>query len=199
VVSVVTAPAPPTPLLTDIGSGVVGKLESAANPAPAVPSAGAGVAGTGSIGAGVLGIATDGNGVEGTSSGLNGVRGESTAPGGLGVYGVSAGSGWPLRWRPWMFERAADLYAQGWTLLGRLDWWVKERRECPPRWIRHRLWLRLAPGAGLSAVTYNGMPAAGLVDSSYRWRPPRHGRGAEADPTATSGAAAVSDSGRASR
>jgi hypothetical protein len=50
-----------------------------------------------------------------------------------------------------------------------------------------------------TAVTYNGMPAAGLVDSSYRWRPPRHGRGAEAEPTAASGAAAVSDSGRASR
>jgi hypothetical protein len=46
-----------------------------------------------------------------------------------------------------------------------------------------------------TAVTYNGMPAAGIVDSSYRWRPPRHGRGAEADPTAASGAAAVSDSG----
>ena len=50
-----------------------------------------------------------------------------------------------------------------------------------------------------TAVTYNGMPAAGIVDSSYRWRPPRHGRGAEADPRAASGAAAVSDSGRASR
>jgi hypothetical protein len=32
-----------------------------------------------------------------------------------------------------------------------------------------------------------------VVDSSYRWRPPRHGRGAEADPTAAPGAAAVSD------
>jgi hypothetical protein len=35
-------------------------------------------------------------------------------------------------------------------------------------------------------------PSTNVVDSSYRWRPPRHGRGAEADPTAAPGAAAVS-------
>jgi hypothetical protein len=38
-------------------------------------------------------------------------------------------------------------------------------------------------------------PSTDVVDSSYRWRPLRHGRGAEADPTAAPGAAAVSDSG----
>ena len=42
-------------------------------------------------------------------------------------------------------------------------------------------------------------PSTDVVDSSYRWRPLRHGRGAEADPTAAPGAAAVSDSGELAR
>jgi hypothetical protein len=38
----------------------------------------------------------------------------------------------------------------------------------------------------------SSLPSTDGVDCSYRWRPLRHGRGAEADPAAVPGAAAVS-------
>jgi hypothetical protein len=38
----------------------------------------------------------------------------------------------------------------------------------------------------------SSLPSTDDVDCSYRWRPLRHGRGAESDPAAVPGAAAVS-------
>ena len=53
--------------------------------------------------------------------------------------------------------------------------------------------ISVAPAANRARPHRVIAPSTDAVDSSYRWRPPRHGRGAEADPTAAPGAAAVSD------